>query len=116
MWVTREQQPWDVPQFSSVKIVILISLNLAQTPQSIQIEKWELPPAQGVRRLTRSAANNPLAEVPAKVQEITINPNTVTRAPLILDFQKNFLRQVTPPETDIAFSAQDLLDFSASLW
>ena len=31
-----------------VKIVVLISLNLAQTPQSIQIKKWELAPAQGV--------------------------------------------------------------------
>src|SRR5947207_798809 len=51
-----------------------------------------------------------------KVKEITINPNTVTGAPLILHFQKYFLRQPTPPEADIVFSAQDLSDFSASLW
>ena len=100
-----------------VKIVVLISLNIARatrTLQSIRIEKWELAPAQ--RRITRSVANNPPAEVPTKVQEITINPNTVTGAPLILHFQKYFLRQPTPPEADIVFSAQDLSDFSASLW
>ena len=100
-----------------VKIVVLISLNIARatrTLQSIRIEKWELAPAQ--RRITRSVANNPPAEVPTKVQEITINPNTVTGAPLILHFQKIFLRQPTPPEADIVFSAQDLSDFSASLW
>ena len=100
-----------------MKIVVLISLNIARatrTLQSIRIEKWELAPAQ--QRITRSVANNPPAEVPTKVQEITIYPNTVTGVPLILHFQKIFLRQPTPPEADIVFSAQDLSDFSASLW
>ena len=118
LWRLRVDARWWLENSGGdVKIVVLISLNIARatrTLQSIRIEKWELAPAQ--RRITRSVANNPPAEVPTKVQEITINPNTVTGAPLILHFQKIFLRQPTPPEADIVFSAQDLSDFSASLW
>jgi hypothetical protein len=92
-----------------VKIVVIISLQKALS--RVSIEKWELTPSNPARPRTR--ANQ---ETPTRVQEITINPNNVTGAPLVLDFQKIFLRPATTPETNFIFTAQELSTFATDIW
>jgi hypothetical protein len=98
-----------------VKIIIIISMKRAQS--MIRIEKWELAPMTGRRLGLRSASNylnnnNVPPQIPTKIQEITIDRNTVTRAPLVLEFAKIFLRPAVPPEIDITFTGQELLNWA----
>jgi hypothetical protein len=93
----------------AVKIVIIISVERA--PQTLQIEKWELAPMSGSRPSTRAfpnAVNIPPPLIPMKTQEITIVQDTITGTPLVLEFDKIFLRPAVPPETDITLTAQEL--------
>ncbi|RMZ81791.1 hypothetical protein DV738_g2048, partial [Chaetothyriales sp. CBS 135597] len=84
-----------------VKIVLLISPSRAA--RSIIIEKWESTPLPDSRPRTRST--------------ITIEPGSVTGAPLTLDFQKVFLRQPVPPqEHDFVFDQQYLANFAQTFW
>jgi len=94
-----------------VKITIILSVKPAQP--ILQIEKWEPAPVAGRRPSTREVPNN---LIPTKTQEITIIPNTVTGAPLALEFEKIFLHQVVLPESDITFTGQELLDWAAIFW
>jgi hypothetical protein len=101
----------------AVKIVIIISIERA--PQTLQIEKWELAPMTGRRPPTRAfpnAPNIPPPLIPTKMHEITILQNTVTGAPLVLEFDKIFLRPAVLPETDITFTAQELSTWAAGIW
>jgi hypothetical protein len=41
-----------------------------------------------------------------------LSDDSVTGAPLVLDFQKIFLRQAISPEKDIEFSTEDLLGWA----
>jgi hypothetical protein len=120
---------WLTESRGAVKIVIII---LAQNAQSrIQIEKWEHAPS---RRLLpfRTPPNNPnnnpnnlTRQLPTKIQETTIvsnaplpvtgGPFTVTRAPLVLEFDKIFLGPAVLPEIDITFNAQELSAWAARL-
>jgi hypothetical protein len=100
----------------AVEIVIIISIKRA--PQTLQIEKWELGPSTGLLspRQRPNNFNNPIPQVPTKMQEITIVQNTVAGAPLALEFDKIFLRPAVPPETDITFTAQELSTWAAAIW
>jgi hypothetical protein len=108
---------WLMESGGDVKTVIIISVKRAQS--MIRIEKWELAPRTG-RRLTLRSATNPLnhlpTQIPTKIHEITIVQNTVTGAPLILEFQKIFLRPAVLPESDITFTAQELSTWAARIW
>jgi hypothetical protein len=101
----------------AVKIVIIISVERA--PQTLQIEKWELTPMSGSRPSTRAfstAVNIPPLLIPTKTQEITIVQDTIAGAPLVLEFDKIFLRPAVPPETDITLTAQELSTWAAGIW
>jgi hypothetical protein len=101
---------WLTKSGGNVNIVIIISANRAQS--TLLIEKWELGPRAG-RLLTLRSTQRILT----KMQIITIDStNTVTGAPLILDFDKIFLRPAVPPESDITFTAQDLSTWAARIW
>ena len=50
------------------------------------------------------------------MQEIDIDPNGITGAPLVLEFWKVFLRQAVPPENDFIFTAQELSNLAAAFW
>ena len=71
------------------------------------------------RPSTRVVPNNP---IPTKTQEITVTlktvtgTNTVTGAPLVLEFGKIFLRPAVPPESDITVTGQELSDWAAVFW
>ena len=97
-----------------VKIVLIFSVQ--ERSRTIQIEKWENRPVTG--RVTRS--NRPPAQVPTQIQQIIIDPNNVTGAPLILHFHLIFLRAINQnavsPEHDFTFAAQDLRDWANGLW
>jgi hypothetical protein len=96
-----------------VKIVVLISIKPAD--KRLQIEKWELAPSLN-QRVTR-AHPTPNAQIPAQIQEITIMPNNViTGSPLVLEFQKIFLRPSVLPESDIIFTAADLSGWADAFW
>jgi len=104
-----------------MKIVIVIAICLART--TIQIEKWELAPVAERRPSARAFPNNPdippqdRPQIPTKIQAITINPNSITGpTPLVLEFQKCFLRPAVPPEGDFIFTAQGLSDWAAYYW
>jgi hypothetical protein len=101
---------WLTKSGGAVNIVIIISVNRAQS--TLQIEKWELGPRTG-RRLTLRSTQR----IPTKMHEITIDStNTVTGAPLILDFDEIFLRPAVPAESDITFTAQDFSAWAARIW
>lgn len=61
---------------------------------------------------------NPNTPIPAQIQkEITIMPNNVVSgAPLVLEFQKIFLRPSVLPESDITFTAADLSGWADAFW
>ena len=106
-----------------MKIVVLISIRSGlRTERRIQIEKWEFAPIGERRPSTGAFPNDPNVapqnrpQIPTKVQEIAIDQNTVAGAPLVLEFQKIFLRPAMPPETDIIFAEQELSDWAAVFW
>jgi hypothetical protein len=70
----------------------------------------------GRRLPTRAFPNAPPPLIPTKIHEITIIQNTVPRAPLVLEFDKTFLRPVVLPETDITFTAQELSTWAVRIW
>lgn len=96
-----------------VKIILLFSIS--RTARTMIIEKWENRPVPANRPATRSITT----AATTQTQAITIdsNSNTVNGAPLILEFQKIFLRQAVPPlEHDFTFTAQDLSAFATNFW
>jgi hypothetical protein len=97
-----------------VMIVVIISIKLKD--KSLRIEKWQnaLAPARPITR----ANPDPLIPIPIPtlIQQITITPNGVTRAPLVLHFETIFLRQSIAPETDITFTANELAAFATYFW
>jgi hypothetical protein len=111
---------WLEDSGGDVKIVLLISIGRRRGTKRMIIEKWENRPISANRPATRSitgAGGN--ASTATKIQAITINSNsnTVNGAPLTLEFQKIFLRQVVPPlEHDFTLTAQDLLAFATTFW
>jgi hypothetical protein len=125
---------WLTESGGDVKIVIIISIQQAQS--RIQIEKWEHAPSGRplpLRTPPNNLNNNPnnlIRQIPTKVQNITIvsntvaggplpavigGPFTVTGAPLVLEFNKIFLRPAVLPETDITFNVQELSAWVARL-
>jgi hypothetical protein len=121
---------WLTESRGDVKIVIIISIQQAKS--RLRIEKWEHAPNGRLLPL-RTPPNNPnnlIRQIPTKIQEITIvsntvagaplpaaigGPFTVTRVPLVLEFDKIFLRPPVLPETDITFNVQELSDWAARL-
>ena len=108
---------WLTNSKGDVEIVVIILINPTQS--SFYIERWELAPLDERRPTTGAFLNELLNRpgIPSKLQEITIDQhNVVTGAPLVLEFQKIFLRPAAPPETDIEFSAQELSIWAANIW
>ena len=101
---------------SGGQVHIVLIFSIQERSRTIQIEKWETRPTTG--RVTRS--NQPPAQVPRLIQQIIIDPNNVTRAPLILDFHLVFLRAINqnavPPEHDFTLTAQDLRNWADEFW
>jgi hypothetical protein len=113
---------WLVESGGDVKIVIIISMKRAQAQAQpmLRIEKWELAPMIGRQFTLRSASNNLNNNLPrqtsTRIQQITIVPNTVPGASLVLEFAKIFLRPAVPPESNITFTGQELSTWAARLW
>jgi len=99
-----------------VNIVLIFSIK--RTTRTIHIEKWENAPAPLSRPHTRST--QPGALVPTRIQQIVISPGGVQGGPLILRFDKIFLRPPNPnatlPEQDLIFTAQDLQTYATDVW
>jgi hypothetical protein len=108
------------------KVVIVVTISIKPKDKSFQIEKWENAPAPA-RPNTRAnpASLIPIPiPIPTLIQRITIRPNTtgaitpneVTGAPLVLHFEKIFLRQPIAPQTDFIFTANELAEFATDFW
>jgi len=131
---------WLEKSRGDVKLVIIISVRSAK--KELRVEKWCLCPPPPNRPVTR-ACSSPNSVPPTKVQHIVITQNqtpgqpiqqantapptvivlpgatpsyVVTGAPLILEFQKIFLRAPVPPEGDIVLSAMDLSLWANGFW
>lgn len=105
---------WLIESGGQVKIAVLISIRPALS--TLCIEKWELCLAeQPTTQAVSSNAQHP-PQVPTCVQAINIDGNTVTGAPLTLEFEKIFLRSPTLPESDLVFTAQDLTAWANDFW
>jgi hypothetical protein len=96
-------QWWLTQSEGLVKIALLMSVKT--TPPTIYLEKWENHATP--RPVTRSHPQGS-SQVPVCIQSITISQSSIIGAPLILDFEKIFLRPSILPETDFIFSEQDL--------
>ena len=98
-----------------VKIVVIILIKLAD--KRLQVEKWELAPLDEIMPVTRSHPGTQTL-IPTQIQEITIMPNNSVAGapPLVLEFQKIFLRLAIPPESDTTFTAEDLSNWADVFW
>jgi hypothetical protein len=111
----QDARIWLEESRGDVKIVLLFSIGRRARAGTMIIEKWENRPVPANRPATRSNTTH----TPTQTQVITIdsNSNTANGAPLILEFQKIFLRQAIPPlEHDFTFTRQDLLAFATIFW
>lgn len=97
-----------------VNIVLLIWIRPAM--KTVKIEKWE----RGQAPTTRTSARlNPSNAFPTQTAEITVqsNSNTVTGAPLILEFSKIFDHLPTPPAEHVCvITVADLANWASLLW
>ena len=105
---------WLIESGGQVKIAVLISIK--PTLSRLCIEKWELGLAE--RPTTRAMSSNAQhpPQVPTCVQAIHIDHDTVTGAPLTLEFEKIFLRPPMLPESNLVFTAQDLTAWANDFW
>jgi hypothetical protein len=102
-------------EHSNRKVNIVLLIWIQPTRRRIKIEKWE----PGRVPTTRSSARlNPSNAHPVQTAELDIDAqNTITGAPLVLEFQKIFDRPAVPPaEHDFVFTAQDLTDWAEVMW
>jgi hypothetical protein len=98
---------------NAIQIVILIAIKAAR--REIIFEMWTVAAVPAGRRTTRHTP----AQVPQPAQSITISetaPNTYAitagTAPLILEFDKLFLRQPVRQEHDIIYTQTDLFSIA----
>jgi hypothetical protein len=106
---------WLIESKGEVQIALLMSIR--ESSSTLLIEKWELraPPLGRSGPVTRSAANNSIG-VPESVQIVEVTPNGTTGGPLVLEFDKIFLRAPTPPEMDVIIADQQLESVAESLF
>jgi hypothetical protein len=89
--------------------VAIIAVNKAQS--TIKIKEWELGLLDPGKPCIRSNE-----QIPVQGRGVTINPDTITGAPLVLKFQKIFLPSATPPEGDLIFTAGELSTWAADIY
>ncbi|RFU34810.1 hypothetical protein B7463_g1551, partial [Scytalidium lignicola] len=103
----RNDMKWWIDRSGGeVRIVLLVKLS--PITRNMVIEKWipRLQPRQneGIQVATIDITSS-------------TNPPTVTRDPLILEFDKVFLRPANPPnEQDIQFTRQHLEQYASLVW
>ncbi|RMZ75930.1 hypothetical protein DV738_g5218, partial [Chaetothyriales sp. CBS 135597] len=112
-----DAQLWLANSGGDVRTVVVL-IAVCRTSRRIIIEKWEPVAVSSNRQITRSMPTaTPTATPTTRVQHITIEANSVTGAPLILDFEKIFLRQPVPPqEHDLIFTQPDLSTWAEKVW
>ncbi|KAE8423842.1 hypothetical protein BDV36DRAFT_289939 [Aspergillus pseudocaelatus] len=106
-----------------IRIVILISLKRAK----MLFQKWQLVPPNAPTLITRQYISSlrqqspnmpPLVNQPATIQtlymdqEVTVTPNAVIGAPMVLPFQALMDRAPAFNETDISITAQHFRGFA----
>ncbi|KAJ9271764.1 hypothetical protein DTO212C5_2189 [Paecilomyces variotii] len=109
---------------------IAIVMKVEARSRSILIEKWQLAPpntpllTQAILdgfRQSNPPALPPLVRQPAatqqaySIQEITVTPTSAT-AQLVLPFHAMYDRPPVPPEADIVFTVQELIELTGDVW
>ncbi len=108
----QDARLWIIESGGEMNIAVIISLNTRTS--SMVIEKWEmaLPHHQG--RLTRAAAAR--SREPQCIQELYATKTSVVGGPLMLSFEKIFLRPANPPEQDVVFTDQDFMSLATAIF
>lgn len=105
---------WLCESGGEMNIVLLISVQ--PKTKDLTVEKWEL--IQAPRPITRATSNlaQNFATIPACVSSLKVGLTTITRAPLVLEFDKVFARPPVNMEEDIVYSEQDLRKRADAFW
>jgi hypothetical protein len=117
----RSNARWWLQKSNNItgKVNIVLIFCVRKSRKLVYLEQWEMttpPPSQ--RRTRSSAPNIESAEavpVPACVKEIDITATEATGQPLVLGFEKLFLRPPVGQEGDFIFYTEDLVDLSEGL-
>jgi len=99
---------------NSTEVNIALLFTFSQAEKRIHIEQWEVLPVPNSP--VTHTHSDPLTKQLTKTHEIDIVAGVASGAPLVLDFQKVFLRPPTPGEGDIVFSVQELEKYAARIW
>jgi hypothetical protein len=118
---------WFTHSEGDVRFVLLT----AKKPTMIYFELWQLAPSNSPRPLTRQYIQTlrsqnvnmpPLSRQPAQIQksycsqEVTVTPNSVVGAPLVLPFEALFSRAPIFPERDISIPAARFVEFTTNMF
>lgn len=95
-----------------MKIVIIVSMS--QSDSTLLIEKWENAPVGQASSSRRSVR---ISNRPTCMQQLTVDLVHVRGGPLVVEFEKMFLREpVLPHEGDIVLRDEDLLRWADLVW
>jgi hypothetical protein len=116
----RDADWWIEKSNGQVQIVVVIKLSTTTTTtKRIHIEVWHsVPNPQNPQTAIRAEPPQQTVDITAPSGAALANPTvyTVTGPPLILDFQRIFLRAPVAPEADFSFGVADLQGLAAAAW
>ncbi|KAL2014800.1 hypothetical protein VTN00DRAFT_2325 [Thermoascus crustaceus] len=98
-------------QDSRGEVQLALSIQVKKRVHGIVIQKWELIPSQ----------SDPQRAEPSNTQQVTISktdnqPTTVTGGPLVLPFEKIFLRPLGASGADFVFLENELRRYADRVW
>ncbi|KAJ5895316.1 hypothetical protein N7495_007007 [Penicillium taxi] len=119
---------WFADSHGEVRIVLIISIKA----KWVDIEKWQLAPANSPRPLTEATVESLCAQAPNMpplttqqplnqqsycAQEVRASENGISGAPLILPFEALYDRApANAMESDLIISEQDLINITKLYW
>jgi len=105
---------WWLENSESTEVNIALLFTFSQAEKRIHIEQWEVLPVPNSP--VSHTHSDPLTKQLTKTHEIDIVAGVASGAPLVLDFQKVFLRPPSPGAGDIVFSAEELGEYATDIW
>jgi hypothetical protein len=115
----RDADWWIEKSNGQVQIVVLVKLSTTTTTKRMHIEVWHsVPNPQNPLTAIRADPPQQTVDITAPSGAALANPTvyTVTGSPLILDFQRIFLRAPVAPEADFSFGVADLQEWAVDAW
>lgn len=110
---------WIENSNGQVQIIVIVKLTTTTTTKRMYIEVWHsIPNPQNPLTAIKAEPAQHIIDITAPLTAALANPAvyTVAGAPLILDFQRVFLRAPVAPEADFSFGAADFQGLAAVAW